>query len=80
MAGYNPSEFVGDNDNDEYRYSAPEVQSPEDFGMDKILFTEGSDVYGMAMITYEARSHRPTSYNLREALCHLGLNGGKAVQ
>lgn len=53
MAGYNPSEFVGDNNNDEYRYSAPEVQSPEDFGMDKILFTEGSDVYGMAMVTYE---------------------------
>ena len=29
-----------------YRYSAPEIQWPEDHGMDKILLTEGSDVYG----------------------------------
>lgn len=53
-------------DNGDYRYAAPEVQWPEEFGMDKIPLTKESDVYGMAMVTYEARSHRPMSSNLRE--------------
>jgi len=38
---------------DSYRYSAPEVQWPEDHGNDKVLITKGSDVYGMGMVAYE---------------------------
>lgn len=43
---------------DNYRYSAPEIQWPEDHDTDEILITKESDVYGMAMIAYEASSHR----------------------
>ncbi|KAF9650321.1 kinase-like protein [Thelephora ganbajun] len=42
-----------DGEVDDYRYSAPEIQWPEDYGMDKILITKESDVYGMAMVIYE---------------------------
>jgi len=40
-------------DIDNYRYSAPEIQWPEDYGTDKIVITKESDVYGMGMIVYE---------------------------
>ena len=39
----------------DYRYSAPEVQWPEDDAIDDILLiTKESDVYGMGMVVYEA--------------------------
>lgn len=40
---------------DNYRYSAPEIQWTE---ADEILITKESDVYGMAMVIYEASSYR----------------------
>ena len=43
------------------RYLAPEIQWPEDYGTDKILITKESDIYGMAMVIYEARSYKPIS-------------------
>jgi len=55
VAGFTQS--GGDIDN--YRYSAPEIQWPEDHDMDKILLTKESDVYGMGMIVYEVSSHHP---------------------
>ena len=42
---------------DNFRYSAPEVQWPEEHGMDKVLITKESDAYGLAMVVYEANSH-----------------------
>ena len=44
----------GNGDIDDYRYWAPEIQWPEDHGMDEILLTKESDVYGMGMVAYEA--------------------------
>ena len=43
------------------RYLAPEIQLSEDYGTDKILITKESDVYGMAMVIYRARSYKPIS-------------------
>ena len=43
------------------RYLAPEIQLPEDYGTDKILMTKESDIYGMAMVIYEARSYKTVS-------------------
>jgi hypothetical protein len=43
------------------RYLAPEIQWPENYDMDKIFITKESDVYGMAMVIYEARSYKPIS-------------------
>ena len=44
------------------RYLAPEIQWPKDYGTDKILITKESDVYGVAMVIYEARSYKPISH------------------
>ena len=68
-------------DIDNYRYSAPEIQWPEEHGMDEILITKESDVYGMAMVVYEASSHRPTSSGPRlESHANLpGLDGERAI-
>ena len=41
-------------DLDGCRYSAPELQCPEYYGMEKVVITKESDVYGMAMVIYEA--------------------------
>ena len=46
-------------DADDSRYSAPEIQRPEDYGLDNILLTKESDMYEMAMVIYEARYYRP---------------------
>ena len=43
------------------RYLAPEIQWPEDYGMDEVIVTKESDIYGMAMITYEARFYKSVS-------------------
>ena len=43
------------------RYLAPEIQWPEDYGTDKILMTKESDIYGIAMVIYEARSYKSIS-------------------
>ena len=48
-------------DIDNYRYSAPEIQWPEDHGTDDILITKESDVYGMGMVVYEVSSNFPVS-------------------
>ena len=45
----------------ESRYSAPEILSPEDYDMDKVLITKQSDVYAIGMVAYEASSHCPAS-------------------
>ena len=44
-----------------YRYLAPEIQWPEEHGTDKILVTKESDIYGMAMVVYEARFYKTIS-------------------
>ena len=59
LAGYLQSSVEGDLG--DCRYLAPELQWPEDYGMDKILMTKEGDIYGMAMVIYEARSYKPTS-------------------
>ena len=43
------------------RYLAPEIQWPEDYGTDKILITKESDIYGIAMVIYEARPYKSIS-------------------
>ena len=43
------------------RYFAPEIQSPGAYGMEGFVTTKESDIYGMAMVIYEARSYRPVS-------------------
>ena len=40
-----------------YRYLAPEIRWPEAYGTDKIPVMKESNIYGMAMIIYEARSY-----------------------
>ena len=41
---------------DDFRCSAPEILLPEEYGMDEVCITKESDIYGMAMVTYEAGS------------------------
>ena len=41
---------------DDFRYSAPEVQWPEDFDMTEVRLTKESDIYGMAMVIYKVGS------------------------
>ena len=66
---------------DNYRYSAPEIQWPEDHDMGHILITKESDVYGMSMIVYEASSHLPVSSSpmVESHLDLLGLDRKGAV-
>ena len=59
IAGHSQSGVDGDVD--KYRYWAPEIQWRDDGNMDKILITNESDVYGMAMVAYEVSSNRPVS-------------------
>ena len=60
FAGYLQSSVKGDLG--DRCYLAPELQQPKNHGMDKVLITKESDIYGMAMVIYEARSHKPISY------------------
>ena len=62
FAGYLQSSVEGDLGDS--RYLAPELQWPEDYGMDKILITKESDIYGMAMVVYEVRSYKLISPEL----------------
>ena len=62
IAGHSQS---GLDDIDKYRYSAPEVQWRDGNEPEKILITKESDVYGMAMVAYEASSQRPVSSGSR---------------
>ena len=55
-------------DMDKCRYSAPEIQWPEDHDMDKVLITKESDVYGVGMVAYEASPHCPVSSSPRSNL------------
>ena len=48
---------------DSYRYSAPEIQWYDDDSPDEVLITKESDVFGMGMVTYEASSHCPASFD-----------------
>ena len=48
-----------DENTDEGQYMAPEIQWPEDYGMEKVLITKASDVYAMGMVAYEVSSHCP---------------------
>ena len=41
----------------DYRYVAPEVQWPENYGKGEVLITKESDVFEMAMVIYEARPY-----------------------
>ena len=58
FAGYLQSSVEGDLG--DCRYLAPELQWPEDYDMDKILITKESDIYGIAMVIYKARSQNPS--------------------
>lgn len=49
---------------DDYRYWAPEIQWPEDYGMDKTIITTESDVYGMGMVAYEVSFRCPAPPDL----------------
>ena len=42
------------------RYLAPEIQWPEDYGT--VPAMRESDIYGMAMVIYEARCYQLISY------------------
>jgi len=68
-------------DIDNYRYSAPEIQWPEDHDQDKILITRESDVYGMGMVVYEASSYHSVSSNprVKSHIDLLGFDGEHAV-
>lgn len=59
IAGGGQPAFDGEVDNS--RYSAPEIQRPVDYGLDRILLTKESDVYGMAMVIYEVRLYPSVS-------------------
>ena len=71
-------------DIDDYRYMAPELQSPEEHdveGIDK-LATKESDVYGMGMVVYRVSSHRlisPGTGIKSHVGPPLGLDGERAV-
>lgn len=41
---------------DDFRYVAPEVQWPEDYGLVAVPITKEGDMYAFAMVIYEARS------------------------
>ena len=66
---------------DDSRYSAPEIQRPEDYGLDNILLTRESDVYEMAMVIYEARYYRTVSSGpkVRSHASLLGFDGEQTV-
>jgi len=61
-------------DIDHHRYSAPEIQWPEDHDEDRILITKESDVYGIGMVAYEVSSHLPVSSD-RRIKSHIDLVG-----
>ena len=61
FADYIQSSVEGSRGLGQCRYLAPEIQWPEDYGTDKILITKESDIYGMAMVIYEARHYKPIS-------------------
>ena len=64
-------------DVDNSRYSALEIQQPEYYGLDKILPTKKSDMYGIAMVIYEARPSELVSLcpTVRSHANILGFNG-----
>ena len=70
-----------DGDVHRYRYSAPEIQWRDEHTTDKILITKESDVYGMAMIAYEASSRHPVSPGPRveSHVNRLGLDGERTI-
>ena len=60
IAGHIQSVVDGDDNN--YRYMEPEILLPDELhtgNVDRILATKEGDVYGMAMVTYEASSRCP---------------------
>jgi hypothetical protein len=67
---------------DGHRYLAPEIQWPEDYNMEKVVVTKESDVYGMAMVIYKARSHRsiPPSRKFVSHVNFLGFDGEKSLR
>ena len=63
VAGHSQSEL--DENMYKCQYSAPEIQWPEDYDMEKVLITKESDVYSLAMVAYEASFRRPVSSGSR---------------
>ena len=58
------------------RYLAPEIQWPEDYGTDEVIVTKESDVFGMAMVIYEARSYKSSRLDrIKSHVNSLGLGG-----
>ena len=78
IAGHSQSGVDGDVD--KYRYWAPEIQWRDDGNMDKILITNESDVYGMAMVAYEVSSSHPVSCQRVGSYGNsLSLDGERAI-
>lgn len=73
------SEFIGNAGN--FRYSAPEVGWPEEYGSYKVLITKESDMYGMAMVIYEVslRLAVPSGRRAESDVDSLGLDREEAV-
>ena len=44
-----------------WRWAAPELQQPDVYGMQKVIVTKASDIYGMGMVVYEVRSGTSSS-------------------
>ena len=62
IAGHIQSGVDGDNADDGRRYTEPEILLADDLypgKVDSILATKEGDVYGMAMVVYEASYHCP---------------------
>lgn len=66
-------------DVDKHRYSAPEITLSEPGSTPSPLSAKEGDVYGMAMIAYEASSHIPGGSNFEPHLDLQGLYRGHSV-
>ena len=42
-----------------WRWAAPELQRPDEYGMSKVVATKPSDIYGMGMVVYEVSYCNP---------------------
>ncbi|KAF9648576.1 kinase-like protein [Thelephora ganbajun] len=62
----------------DHRYSAPELLWPKDLGMDKILTTKESDVYGMGMVAYEVLTGSVPYSECNDAALEFKLTVGEA--
>ena len=44
-----------------WRWAAPELQQPDVYGMQRVIATKASDIYGLGMVIYEVRSGTSSS-------------------